>query len=407
MVAHGGTGVFPLTVNCSTPGGTILGHFETTLTIVGDTSAGTWSVTTPPAITSPSTTSLTASATTVEAGTSVDLTSTVAPAGATGTVEFFAGATSLGTSPVAAGTATKSTTALPVGVNAVTAVYSGDSTYGPSTSAPVSVTVTAVAARTTTTTLTVSPVSGDAYQNVVLTCAVAASSGAANGSATLKDGTTVLGTVPVTAGVVPTFTSNVLGAGAHTLTCSFTGTAPYQDSASAPVSATYTLVGAADEQTVKVTIPQGAITITTPYTPANPLDLGTAVLDPATSTYSTSAAFNDIVITDTRAGNLGFTASVVSSPFTGVGASTFGGQYAGLTGVAATQVVGNALLASDIVATNNAPFTVGLATPKVFATYPAGHSTGSAHLAGTFGVSNVPTSVSPGTYTATVTFTAV
>ncbi|WP_407344672.1 hypothetical protein [Pengzhenrongella phosphoraccumulans] len=132
-----------------------------------------------------------------------------------------------------------------------------------------------------------------------------------------------------------------------------------------------------------------------------------ALLDAADSTYSASAPFTDIVITDTRAGNLGFTASVVSGAFTNATGGSFGGQYAGLTGLAATQVAGNALLATDLVLTNNAPFTAGLATPKVFAQHAAGTPIGTANLAGVFGIDGVPTSVTPGLYTATVTFTAV
>ncbi|HQY32730.1 Ig-like domain-containing protein [Actinotalea sp.] len=405
-LANGGSGTFPFISVCKDIAGTTLASFRTTVAVSGTTSTDiAWTFATP-AITLASTTTLTASAATVEAGTAVDLTATVAPAGANGDVEFFAGAVSLGTATPAAGVATLSTSALPVGINAVTAVFAGGNGYGASTSAPVSVEVTPVAARTTTTTLVVTPDSGPAYQAVTLTSTVVASSGAANGTVTFKDGTTSLGSVTVTAGVVPTFTTNVLGAGAHSLVAEFVGTAPYGNSASAAVAATYTLVGAVDEQTVTVEIPAGTISITTPYTPAAPLALGVATLDPSDSTFSASAPFNDIVITDTRAGNLGFTASVVSGAFVGATGS-FPGLHAGLTGLTPVQVVGNALQASNVVVTNHAPFTDGLDVPKVFATYAAGQSVGTAAMYGTFGVDQVPTSVAPGLYTATVTFTAV
>jgi len=65
-------------------------------------------------------------------------------AGATGTVELFDGATSLGTSTLNVGS--KAAVVLPslaVGAHSLTARYTGDGTYLPSTSAPVSVTVTA------------------------------------------------------------------------------------------------------------------------------------------------------------------------------------------------------------------------------------------------------------------------
>ena len=73
----------------------------------------------------------------------------------------------------------------------------------------------------------------------------------------------------------------------------------------------------------------------------------------------------------------------------------------------ADQVAGNALQAGNVTLTNHAPSTDGLDVPKVFATYGAGQPLGTAHIEGVFGVDQVPTSVAPGLYTATVTFTAV
>ncbi|MCG2801160.1 MAG: hypothetical protein L6311_03565, partial [Cellulomonas sp.] len=127
---------------------------------------------------------------------------------------------------------------------------------------------------------------------------------------------------------------------------------------------------------------------------------------------SASAKFGDatdpakaIKITDTRAGNLGFTAKVQSGSFSN-GTSTFGGNYAGLTDVRAVQLAGNALLATDVTPTNHIAYTDGLDTAKTFAVHAAGTSIGTALLDGTFSIDQVPSSVTPGTYTATVVFTA-
>ena len=408
QVAHPGSNQYPYITVCRDADAISLGYFRNIVTITGTTPATlAWSIDSPLLAATVTSTTLAASALTVEVGSPVTLTATVAPAAASGSVEFFNGATSLGTGALAAGAASLTTSALPVGTASVTAVYAGAAGYATSTSAPVSVVVSAVAARTTTTTLAVSPVSGAAYQTVTFTPAVSSSTGAPNGTLAIKDGSTTLTTLPVVGGVVAPFNSNVLGAGTHSFVAEFVGAAPYSNSASAAVAATYALVGAVDEQTVTVTIPAGAIFITTPYTPAVPLALGTAVLDPTDSTYSASAPFENIVITDTRAGNLGFTASVVSGAFTNAAGDTFGGIYAGLTNLSATQVDGNALLASSITVGNHAPFYDGLDVPKVFARYPANRATGTAHLQGTFGIDQVPTSVKPGLYTTTVTFTAV
>jgi hypothetical protein len=63
----------------------------------------------------------------------------------TGTVTFSDGSTTLGTVGLSGGTATFSTEALPVGLNSVTAVYSGDANFAGSTSAVLGETVTATA----------------------------------------------------------------------------------------------------------------------------------------------------------------------------------------------------------------------------------------------------------------------
>ena len=72
-------------------------------------------------------------------GQPVTLTATVKPSSGTGTptgtVSFYAGAKSLGSAPLSNTKATLKTTAITVGSQAITAVYSGDSNYAPSTSA--------------------------------------------------------------------------------------------------------------------------------------------------------------------------------------------------------------------------------------------------------------------------------
>jgi hypothetical protein len=131
------------------------------------------------------TTALAATPNPANQGNLVTLTANVAPVlpGAgnpTGTVTFFNGGTNLGTGTVSAtvsgGVATLSTSTLPVGADSLTAVYSGDTTFNTSTSAPLTETVGPAALGTSlalqsavnpsifgqsvTFTATVSPVSG-------------------------------------------------------------------------------------------------------------------------------------------------------------------------------------------------------------------------------------------------------
>jgi hypothetical protein len=352
------------------------------------------------------TTTLVAAPTTAEQGADVTLTATVAPAAATGTVEFFNGATSLGTVSTAPYSIVVNT--LPVGTNNVTAQFTGAAGFNNSTSAPVAVTVTAVAPRPTTTTIdSVTPLGGDAFVSTTIVCSVDAGTYGAVGTLQFRANGGVLGTVPVTGNGPVSFTTNAIGAGTGiAVDCNFVGTAPYQNSASGQITVDRVLVGATDEQTVIVEIPVGAITITTPYTPDNPLDLGVAVLDQSDSTYSASAAFDRVSISDTRAGELGFTASVVAGPFQSA-TDTFPGAHAGFEDVTAVQVAGNALQASDVTTTDTVAFAPGIGAPSVFATYPAGTGLGTVEVTALFTLDQVPSSVTPGVYTSTVTFTAL
>ena len=376
--------------------------------------AGSWSVVVPATST---TTTLTSDAGSgVEAGTTVNFAADVNPNTATGSVEFVEGTTVLGTDNTldANGGATFATSSLAVGTHSIFARYVHTGNFTDSQSAPVSVVINPVAARSTTSVLTVTPTPNAdstgtpqqfAYSTVNLSCAVSASTGSAVGTVNFLDGSNSLGTAPVSSGVAAISTT-ALGAGQHSLTCAFTGTAPYQNSSSAAVPAYYASQGVSTQQNVDVVIPQGALQITTPYTVAAPLHLGTATLDAATSTYFASAPLNGITITDTRAGNLGWTASLVSTSFAN-GSSTFPGSRAGFVGVTPVQVAGNALQATNVVPTNNPANAPGLGGSRVFATYAPNQSTGSVNVNGTFEVKGIPTSLPFGTYTATVTFTAV
>ncbi len=102
-----------------------------------------------PVLTS-TTTALTASAATINAGASVTLTATITEASGstftpTGTVTFLDGATTLGTGTVnTSGVATYSASALATGAHSITAQYGGDANLAASTSTAVTVTVQAI-----------------------------------------------------------------------------------------------------------------------------------------------------------------------------------------------------------------------------------------------------------------------
>ena len=110
-----------------------------------------------------SSTSLTSAPNPSVSGQSVALTATVTPSAATGTVEFFDGVTSLGTSPVSSGTAVLNTSSLAVGAHTnLTAVYSGDALYSGSTSAAHSHTVNQASTTSLPRALSTGPFTGQA-----------------------------------------------------------------------------------------------------------------------------------------------------------------------------------------------------------------------------------------------------
>jgi subtilase family serine protease len=126
------------------------------------------------------TTAISTSSGNANLGDNVMFTATVTPFTATGSVSFYnnSSTTALGAATISGGTATFSTTALPVGTDSVTAAYDGSGTQSGSTSpAPAVVTVTAPdfmltagnlipstipAGQSATVTLTVAPVVGSA-----------------------------------------------------------------------------------------------------------------------------------------------------------------------------------------------------------------------------------------------------
>jgi len=79
------------------------------------------------------------------------------------------------------------------------------------------------------------------------------------------------------------------------------------------------------------TIPPGTITVTTPYTPANPLNLGTVNLNPALTGYLGSAPFQHINVFDTRSGAQAWTLTAIAGDMSDGAGHFINGQNLGLT----------------------------------------------------------------------------
>ena len=157
-------------------------------------------------------------------GQSVTFTTSVA-AGAstgtapTGTVTIENGSSIIGSGSLANGTFSLSTSTLPVGSNSISAVYSGDSNYQPHT---ISLTQIVQQAATTTGVIS-SPNPSQPNQSVTFTASVQPStSGSPTGTITFFDGTTKIGSSPVSGGQAA-LTIGTLSVGTHTITADYSG----------------------------------------------------------------------------------------------------------------------------------------------------------------------------------------
>ncbi|MFI7209878.1 Ig-like domain repeat protein [Micromonospora maritima] len=154
-------------------------EFRTSIQVTGTT----WRV----PVAENTTTSLAVSpASPVTQGTEVTLTATVAPAAATGTVEFRRGTSVLGTAPVSSGVATLSTTALPVGTFSLSAAFTpADATsYKPSTSTGTSFQITAAAGAITAPVEIIADVAPGAFSLAVASPTASLTGGTVGGTAT-------------------------------------------------------------------------------------------------------------------------------------------------------------------------------------------------------------------------------
>ena len=443
----GYAGIYVLRLSTNHAGGTQTGSYDSADILVNNT-ADTWSVVYPtPSLTSTVTALTSTPTSTAVAGASVTLNATVTPS-APGTVQFEYGTTDIG-SPVTVtgGTASTSTSSLPVGPDSLSAVFTPAtfSAYSGSTGTE-SFTVTPAPATGTTTALGVNPSSAAADTSVAITASVTNTTTSnpltpADGSVQFYDNGTVstgvvsgssvsLGTVPLASGGTATLNYSLFAQGAHNLVAVFEPTNPavYNTSTSSNVLFTATAPAYTPaNSTVTVGIPAGTLTITTPYTATNPFQLGTATLNAPGTEFTATAPFgnaatpqNGVTVTDTGIGSQPWTASVAGTDFTS-GANVINGQNLTFTQVTPSYLSGNAYSATGIVVgTEDVTDTLPGGLPYAAAATGSDGVKGGPHAfaqtttpgAGSvyvYGNLNLvaPTSSPAGTYTATLTFTIV
>ena len=236
-------------------------------------------------------------------GQTVTFAATVTGSGGTptGIVQFFDGASKIGSDTLDAnGTAALSDPNLSLGTHSITARYQGDSTFSASTSAVLSQQV-GQAATTLSLTSGVNPsvVNGA----VTFTAMVSLSTPRPSGTVTFFDGATALGMSPVTTGPeTATLTTSSLAIGSHTVTAVYSGDSNYAASTSSAV-------------TQVVTQDTEAIVLTSS---ANPSDYGTSVTFSAKLTSTSTGGVPTGMVTFQDSGN-----AIGSGTIDGTGTATF------------------------------------------------------------------------------------
>ena len=271
-------------------------------------------------------------------GATVALTATVAPVGTgspTGTIQFFNGSILLGTQTLTGGIATLNVSTLPIAANSIKAVYSGDSNFTSSTSAPVTVTVSQAS---TTTVVTFSPTSPTLGQAVTLTATVVVvgpGAGTPTGTVQFFNGATSLGSVPLSAGTASLTTSS-LPVGGASITATYSGDANFVTSTSTPATVTIAAASTTTTLTVSNTNPGAfdAVTLTAAVTAVSPavgtptgtveflangLSLGTATLSAGQATLSVVLPIGTDSITAVYSGDTNFATSTSAAVTATVG----------------------------------------------------------------------------------------
>jgi hypothetical protein len=203
-------------------------------------------------------------------GQSITLTATVIPAPTAappGSIKFYAGTTLLGTQAINAQGVGTLSLSLPLGLNAITAVYSGSAGFAASTSSPLSVSARALSAIA----LSASPTTQLATMPVLFTAQVnSATTGVQTGTVSFLNGSTVLASVTIVAGQAAVYSETSLSSGTYSVTASYSGDGNFLPSAStgAPVSITVSdLDLALGGDNNKSVVPGGAVTYNFPLSP--------------------------------------------------------------------------------------------------------------------------------------------
>ncbi len=287
----------------------------------------------------------------------------VAPASTTpdgGTVSFnLAGTpiTGCGTRSVSAGIATCTTTVVPAGMQSITAVYSGDSSYGGSTSPPITQTVTKASTSTSLESDNNPSVFSTSVTFTAVVSTVAPGAGTATGSVAFRiAGNDIAGcaTKALDGSAIATCTTSTLPVGTHAVTAVYAATADFAASTSAPVTqvvpqpASTTMVSSSDASPEWNDLVIYTATIA-PVSPATSTPAGGVVIfladGIAIPTCTSRPVVNGVATCATSAGPVGSLS--VTAAFSG------DSSYTASTSPAITQTVSKAATATALASDHN------------------------------------------------------
>ena len=223
----------------------------------------------------------------------------------TGMVTFLDGSTRLGNAPLVNGSAAVNAVFADAGIHDITALYSGNAAFLPS-SESIPLQVTALATRSTL----VAPATAAPGSAITLTATVNSAGGVPTGSVVFLDGNTSLGASPLDGSGIAVLRINTLAAGTHSLTASYASDGKFGDSTSATVTitianadfsfaaspATATVIAGQSTQFMLTVTPAGGFANNVTFS-CSPITGITCAFNPATVTPVNGAANTTLTVT--------------------------------------------------------------------------------------------------------------
>lgn len=351
-------------------------------------------------------------------GSNATFNATVSPASSAGTVQFKDGGVALGApQALVAGASSYTTSALGAGPHNISASFipSNASVDAPSTSTASPFTVNAAS---TSVAITGNGTSNQ-FDSVTFTANTTAG---VPGAVQFKIDGVNAGSPATVSGGSASYSTTSLGVGGHTIDATFTpSSGNYLPSNATQVSHTVlAFAGVTTSEQINANVAAGAITISVegdsivnlhaPGDPSNPA----AVMNAGGDLLQAEGDLDTVVITDTRAGDPGWVATGVVSNFVNGATSVSGfnlGWTPAIVSSSANQVgiTAGANVDPDAAATGSSTPTspsLGLGTARQFAKTLDNAGNGTAKVGAHLKL-NIPTDVPAGTYSATITFTAI